>query len=131
MNAQEIFDATVEHLKGMTKRAVKEVPIAGGETGDQCMYLAADGSQCAIGFRIPEEHPGLEYKGRVRELIKRYPDLEHVLLPADMDRDTGLNFLTMLQRAHDTVYHWDADGLNGLGYGYLHEIADKYGLTYE
>lgn len=128
MKAQEILNATVEHMKGMKRRAVRDIEWD-GEQITMCAYLTPDGSQCAIGFRIPKGHSALMETGGVRGLLAFYPDLERVLLPDDMNRDDGEVFLLELQRVHDDSDHWTAgSGFNELGWDAFRELAETHGL---
>lgn len=55
MTRQEIFDKVAKHLRTQNKKA---------EGRDGCLYRAEDGSTCAIGCLIKDEHyaPELEQK---------------------------------------------------------------------
>jgi len=66
VKAQDIFDTVVTHLYTQGRRAV----LAGGG----CLYLAPDGTQCAVGALLEPDGPACQFRGGVTDLIAAHPD---------------------------------------------------------
>lgn len=120
MDLQETFDVVVTHLHRQGRRALDWSP----ETGNRCVYLAPDGSKCAVGALIPDGHPGQHASGAVEELLEDFPDLEELIAPtAD-----HVALLGWLQLAHDAPESWTDSGLSESGWSRLRGIALRYHL---
>lgn len=117
MDLQETFDAVVQHLRQQGRRAVDE-------TSNRCVYLAPDGSRCAVGALIPDGHPGQHALGAVEDLLDEFPDLRELIAP------TGdhVALLHWLQLAHDDPASWTSSGLSESGRKRLRGIALSYHL---
>lgn len=115
---QETFDTIVRHLRRQGHRAVDE-------TG-HCVYLASDGSRCAVGVLIPDGHPALTpgIKLGVKDLLSAFPDLKERIAPT---RDHAA-LLNSLQVVHDDRRSWTDWGLSTEGWARLRNVARAYNL---
>lgn len=104
---QEAFDAVVRHLKNLKGRAA---------LGAFCVYLTADGRNCAIGAIM--DNPHMASRGAVLDLID-----DGTLDPGELNP----HLLDNLQTAHDRQYHWDGDVF--IGTKYLRQLAKSFGLS--
>lgn len=115
MNAQEIFDKVVTHLRTQKSRAM---------LGNSCAYRAPDGKMCAVGCLIPDElyDPKMENKGVMWLLVNKFtvPEFfkEHP------------NLLEELQTVHDMEENWNKNGLSAIGEEGLAVIARRHKLKY-
>jgi hypothetical protein len=119
MNAQEIFDKTLFHLR---KQKVASVNAEGG-----CMYRGPNGVRCAAGIHIPPEIYDPEMEGlTVDRLIDRLIDFPEVL--DYFQENTWL--LVQMQTAHDdymprsvidSISRWEVRML---------QIAKSFNLNY-
>lgn len=112
MKAETIYRKVRKNLISQPKRAVD--PEA-----DVCLYYDENtGLRCAIGGILP-----LEVAQSIKTLRSSVPSLPFqildLVLPSDMHRGTGVEFLRELQRAHDNKEHWDEKGFNQKGRDYL------------
>lgn len=116
---QEIFDKVATHLLTQKARAMGTRPAPFVGEVPSCLYLAPDGTRCAIGCLIPDGHPALRAHADAAELLMRFPDLCPLVLPTD-HQDAG--FLLHLQRIHDdrSVATWPQA---------LREFAQEWNLT--
>lgn len=82
----------------------------------QCEYCCTDGRKCAVGrYMYTINTPGF-FVGAVsllRSASSQNAVLEEVLLPEYKGHE--LAFWQSVQRLHDNVYNWDADGLSPTG----------------
>ena len=100
MTAQEIFDKVSLHLLTQNEKS-----IAKDEFGRQkmCLYRGANGLKCAIGCLIPDD----KYDREAMEGLAASsfngdtPSCLPNLLPQDMPRANGKNFLLDMQDIHD------------------------------
>jgi hypothetical protein len=114
MTAQEIYDKVKAHLLKHKKRSTL--------TGDfTCAYRSSDQERsCAIGCLIPDYKYSRRFEyNDVRTLVGKFKLT--FLLPEDMKRTDGVQFLGNLQTVHDAYSpsSWDY---------HLADVALTYGL---
>ena len=136
MTAQQVFDTVREHLLSM------DGPALGPDTND-CAYRGENGSRCAIGRLIDDEHYCADMEGAT--IDDPYPDRDEdpdaepvgvelvwdALYASGVDVSRDLDLLTELQRAHDADHlsrnassaQWKAHVRRELG-----RIAHEYKL---
>lgn len=109
MNAQEIFDIVVTHLR---KQGCKSFD----DEKDCCMYRGPNGTKCAAGCLIPDDvyDPMFEmtvWSGVELDSARAYIGEEHTML------------IERLQKVHDdhTPSVWE---------DYFQSVADDFNLTY-
>lgn len=93
MNAQEIFDAVLQHARR------QKVPA---ENADRvCQYRAPDGKRCFIGALIPDELYTPKIEGlEIHDVLRRFPRIRE-FFGIDEQQMTTLTLLSRLQRIHD------------------------------
>lgn len=96
MNREAILDTVTRHMLWQGKQSINDLG---------CRYLTDDGLKCAIGFLIPEDHPGGSYNGYVLGLFENHPDLKDLL---EIENESDISFLYKLQIIHDVypVEEW-------------------------
>lgn len=114
MNAQEIFDTVVTHLRGMPHRSMDGVKRA---------YRGNGGLKCAVGVIIRDEEYSSDMEGW--DVFDLY---YHGMLPERLIPHVRL--LLDLQELHDSYSCWGRDGLNSEGERRLAGTATWFGLTY-
>jgi hypothetical protein len=62
MNLQEIFDKVTEHLLTQKKKAERPNPYY-PDSKPHCAYRGSDGTSCAVGCLIPDEHYTADMEG--------------------------------------------------------------------
>lgn len=117
MTAQEIFDKAVGALLAQKERSWdKDL--------EKCVYRTDCGLKCAVGHLIPDQMycSSMEVgSSGVCTLLKRYPELEGVILPSDLGEAEGLQFLIELQAIHDNAPDWEVG---------FKQIASSYKLQW-
>lgn len=118
--AQELFNDVVSHLRKQKCRAVN---------GNNCVYLALDGTKCAIGGILPDElyFSGLEGSGvslfwnKNCWIDENYPNVVKV---ANFIGESNKQLATELQIIHDRRFpeNWEEA---------LEKLAKQEGLVYE
>jgi len=95
MTVAEIIDFTKTALLAQGKRAFDT-------NTHTCLYRGPENTRCAIGLLIPDDMylPNMEQR-QVEILLQEYSQLKPVLLPSDLDEESGTRFLQQLQRIHD------------------------------
>lgn len=124
MNAQEIFDTVVTHLRAQGCKS--KGPIKGQVTA--CAYRGDNGLKCAVGILIPDEDYKAEWEGespnpsefRFTPLSKAAREFKDYCI-AKFGED-NLELLAALQETHDynEVEHWEQR---------FERISYNYGLT--
>ena len=110
MNAQEIFDQVVGHLRKQKVRAINRQTLA-------CAYRDPEGRKCAVGCLISDDDYALNMEGRtVYELINMFDSMRKYRPYSSL--------LNELQVVHDKTfpYLWESC---------LREIATLYQLEYK
>lgn len=119
MEAQEIFDTVVNHLRTQNTRAVTMID---GE--EQCQYRAVDEAgcvtKCAAGCLIPDEDYTTEFEGK--SVCQGTTVGEYFLRKYDNLR--AIHLLRDLQRIHDDKQYFAMKEAS------FQNIAQDYGLTY-
>lgn len=110
MTRQEVFDKVVAHLRAQGRKAVNE-------RGD-CVYHAPDGTKCAAGCLILDEH----YREDFEDKSSAHPDVARALRNSGVPEDAS-TLVRDLQRIHDSfdLEEWE-DRLAG--------TASLFDLTY-
>ena len=114
MNAQEIFDTVVTHLRSMKERS-GEYDLSGEF---RCLYRGPNGSMCAVGVLLKDD----EYS----PYMENY-SADNIPLPERLKNHEYL--LTDLQDIHDKKRHWNENGF--CGNHALKEIARNHSLEYK
>ena len=117
MTAQEIFDKAVGALLAQKKKSWSTEL-------EKCVYRTDCGLKCAVGHLIPDElyTSSMEVgPSGVKTLLDRYPNLEPVILPSDMEGSEAEGFLIDLQGVHDHSICWDQS---------YRRLAKQYGLKW-
>jgi hypothetical protein len=121
---QETFNTVVEHLIKQGKRATKNT----SEGNTSCLYLADDGSKCAIGCLIADEHYDKSIEGKTAETLiysDNLPDIISDLSVEGMFEEEMVSFYSDLQYIHDYVSPEDWSGrLRGIAIQRDLEIPD-------
>jgi hypothetical protein len=118
MDAQDIFNTVVEHLRKQNCKALltEEQVRALNMMPGSCAYLSEDNKRCAAGILIvPEYDPSMEGRN-IRQIIGSIPSLRLRLLD-------HIDLIGALQNAHDIkeVSDWEDQ---------FKYVADCYGLVY-
>lgn len=100
MNKQEIFDKVAAHL-------LKQKVAAVGEHGS-CRYRGMNGTSCAVGCLIPDEHYKEDMEGYSVNVVIEQPAPERATLFSSVLKASGIdeeNFklLLDLQFVHDRI----------------------------
>lgn len=99
---QEAFNTVVEHLIKQGKRSSRISSMG----SDVCLYLAEDGSKCAIGCLIADEHYDKSIEGKTAETLfysDNLPDIISDLSIEGMFEEEIISFYSDLQYIHDYV----------------------------
>lgn len=120
MNAQEIFDKVLAHLRAQGKQST---------AGGVCAYRSPEGNMCAVGCLIPDElyDPIIEDVGVGWLDNKEAPGgrvLDSIIDTLGISEHVGL--LRNLQRAHD----FPLENSLGLWEMCMETIAKDFGLHY-
>jgi hypothetical protein len=125
---QEYFDKTVRHLVDQGKRAWGPSPTRPGR--EQCLYLAPDGTKCAVGAHIPDGHDAQRSPRGIYDLAIAHPDLEGVAWPEDTEEHDGLQLASRLQSVHDDENSWRPEGgLDVIAWRLLRDVASEVELS--
>lgn len=98
MEAQEIFNTVVTHLRTQNAKAMN--------LNNDCQYRSDDGLKCAVGCLISDEDYDEKFEGRtVRDLCQSNMfslDLESMIVK-------NIDLLSILQRIHDNnpIDQWE------------------------
>jgi hypothetical protein len=91
MTPQEIFDTVATHLFTQGKKAVNYK--------GSCVYRAGDGSKCAVGVLIPDDHYNVKMEtGGIHTLLAYHSDEIPSFFKSNKD------LLVDLQHVHDEAY---------------------------
>lgn len=93
MTAQEIFNKVIEHLLKQGFQCLDQ--------GDVCLYRGDNGMKCAIGVLIKDKDYNPKMEGDSASLIVHNIQAINYILPSDMDKKEGCDFLDALQSLHD------------------------------
>lgn len=124
LSMQRYFSETVDYLRRQEHRSV----MADFGT-DVCVYLAADGNRCAVGYWIPDDVELAAQNASLYYVVKFHPELCGVAWPDDPQ---GVDLAIELQKLHDRppFRGQTGGGLSDVGEIFARWIADKFGLTY-
>lgn len=115
MTNQEILNTVYEHLKQQGKPS---------RDGSNCRYRASDGSRCAVGCLISDEHYTRELEGGTcRDL-----DVQSALLKSGV-KEHSFELLGILQSFHDMAL--PLSGLNEASEKILKQMIAEHGVTLE
>lgn len=116
MNRQEAFDTVCDHLRTQGCRAVN---IAG-----QCRYRGRNGTKCAIGALIDDEH----YTADIESFGPSNSGVVRALTRSGITLQEGdITFLDALQGLHDTL---PGEAFHDVLEGRLQRLAASYRLEY-
>lgn len=114
MNAQQIFDRVLDHLR---KQGLASVGNDGG-----CMYRAPDGAMCAAGCLIADEH----YSDSLERRCADQPPVMDAIERSGIDL-VHIGLLRDLQIAHDNYLRdYGIDAWEDR----MRDIASDRGLSY-
>ena len=118
MTLQEIFSKVATHLLTQSKRSC--YPRQSGEGDGYCAYRGSNGTSCAVGCLIADEHYDPEIEGGAATSIPARLALSASGVPITNET---LNLLTKLQNLHDyrPPTMWPTA---------LAELAQELGLEY-
>lgn len=111
MEAQEIFDKVVTHLR---KQGCKSFD----EFTQSCLYRGPNGTSCAVGCLIPDEEYTSAIEGDIVDaLIYRFQ------LPSLIPMQSNIELLGAFQRMHDfdEVSTWEQE---------FARVANRFNLNY-
>lgn len=97
MNAQEMLDRVIEHVKSPDfKFSFREQTDEEGQKEAKCLYRGPDGTRCFIGLFIPDEYYDPEWDSNLLctlyDVVENIPEIKGI----------GRRFLSDLQFVHDT-----------------------------
>lgn len=124
LSMQRYFAETVDYLRRQERRSVMD------DFGDEvCVYRAADGNRCAVGYWIPDDVTLASQNASLHYLINMHPELWGVAWPDDPQ---GVDLASELQQLHDSESSRlpTGGGLSRTGEKRASRIADKFGVTY-
>ena len=120
LSKQEVFDTTVKYLLTMKKPAVE---------GVSCRYRTSDGNKCAVGFWIPDDHPGVKEENlNISHLLMKWDEKSDYPLIPEIYEYSGLFY--SLQVVHDNSTNWGPNGMNSRGVEALKNITKYAGLEW-
>lgn len=113
MTNQQIFDKVALHLLKQGKRAMSDW---GNPNGLSCSYRGEDGTSCAVGCLIPDEHyvPAMEGAGGVynNRLVR------DALTRVGIDLMQSERLLSALQAMHDDARSVWKEDLRGIAFSF-------------
>ena len=122
---QELFNAVVTHLLGMTARCMSD-------TAAKCVYRGPGDTACAVGALMTDAE-ARRYDSGIEEVLDDYThdyELGEVPFSPRLERMTASeNLLDNLQGVRDYRGSWDSEGgLGAYGVKRLIDIADMFDL---
>lgn len=113
MNAQDVFDKVVAHLRKQNGKALNEVGL--------CRYRGIDGNMCAVGCLIADEHYSNDLEGNGSREFRIIEALEKSGIPNTPKIN---DLLDDMQEVHDgcLVDDWESR---------FKVVAEEYNLKYE
>lgn len=124
MTKQEIFNKVYTHLITQGKQSITYYK-QGGVTRSTCAYRGANGTSCAVGCLILDEHYDKSIEGYnvLENNVKEVLDKSGV--PTD---DNTIKFLLDLQKIHDSYMFEDVD-ISDMFKEKLERMANDHTLT--
>lgn len=91
---------TTREIFNKVKTALLKQNVQCKDVNGNCVHINKNGLRCAIGHIIPNEIFDRKFNHSTLHELLIYPQFQ-VILPTDIDSDSGFYFLRDLQTIHD------------------------------